>query len=355
MATERLVSLRISNGALKGDTLPARIKVLGWGRNESVIGTVLFDEKSVEALNANQRKLGHDRVALDYEHNCVVGSEEYIRTKEPREVAAFGTVEAVAGDGLYLRDLTWTPSGLAHAKNYEDLSLAPKLDAEGRVVFVHSAALTRNGAVYDLSFFSADGGEKKSASLNDDGTFKGGFDGCVSHFMETEGLERENAEKLCAYIGRRAGKLSAPTEPITTLLNLMADDNKLDTIIARLDALEKRPDLSAQITTLNTGMADLQKKIQAGLDAASDVEKGKVIALFAADGKVPLGADGKPITDEDLRKFDLPTLRLLHANTPVTVPLSTRGKVAAKQGTELKGLERTAAAINEDLKTRGLI
>lgn len=308
MPNERLVSLRISNGALAGDKLPDRIKVLGWGRNESVYGPVLFDEQAVSALNAGQRKLGHDRVALDYEHNTVPGSDEYQRTKEPREVAAFGTVEAIAGDGLYLKDLTWTPGGQAHARNYEDLSLAPKLDKENRVVFVHSAALTRNGAVYDLSFFSA-----PNQTSNP-----------VSPMPEDIGPQ-----------------LTALTQSITVLT-------------ARIDALEKRPDPGAQLQTLNAGFTDLQKKVQAGLDAAQEAERGKVISLFAADGKAPLGPDGKPIADEELRKLDLPTLRLLHANTPATVPLSARGKVAAKQGTELKGLERAAAAINADLQARGL-
>lgn len=313
MPNERLVSLRISNGALAGDKLPDRIKVLGWGRNESVYGPVLLDEQAVASLNANQRKLGHDRVALDYEHNTVPGSDEYARTKEPREVAAFGTVEPVAGDGLYLKDLTWTPGGQAHARNYEDLSLAPKLDEENRVVFVHSAALTRNGAVYDLSFFNANCPDKHPTK------------------------QTPMAEQIDGIVPQLAA--------LTTSVNTLA---------TRLDALEKRPDASAQLATLNTGFTELQKQIKAGLDAAQDAEKGKVIALFAADGKVPMGADAKPISDEDLRKLDLPTLRLLHANTAVTVPLSARGKVAAKQESELKGLERTAAAIKADLAARGL-
>jgi hypothetical protein len=46
-----------------------------------------------------------------------------------------------------------------------------------------------------------------SAYLNPDGTFKGGFEGCVQHMMSTKGLPEENARKLCAYIGRQAGKI----------------------------------------------------------------------------------------------------------------------------------------------------
>ena len=51
--------------------------------------------------------------------------------------------------------------------------------------------------------------KKRCRHLNPDNTFKGGFDGCVAHFMECKGLKKENAERLCAYIGRRAGKIAS--------------------------------------------------------------------------------------------------------------------------------------------------
>lgn len=47
----------------------------------------------------------------------------------------------------------------------------------------------------------------RSKYLNADNTFKGGFKGCVAYQKETKGLPEENARKLCAYIGRRAGKI----------------------------------------------------------------------------------------------------------------------------------------------------
>lgn len=154
--TLHLTALRARNPAFgnEGD-LPDRIKLLHWGRNESSKGPVLFDGAAVALLEQTQRESGFERVALDYEHNTVPGSDEFARTKEPREVAAFGSVDPVAGTGLYLSDLQWTPSGRANARNYEDLSIAPYLDAQNRVVFVHSAALTRNGAVQGVHFFSS--------------------------------------------------------------------------------------------------------------------------------------------------------------------------------------------------------
>ncbi len=47
---------------------------------------------------------------------------------------------------------------------------------------------------------------KKDGHLNPDNTFKGGFKGCVSH-QEGKGLSGESARKLCAYIGRKSGKI----------------------------------------------------------------------------------------------------------------------------------------------------
>lgn len=48
---------------------------------------------------------------------------------------------------------------------------------------------------------------ERSAYINKDGTFKGGFKGCERYQMNVKGLAKENASKLCAYIGRKAGKI----------------------------------------------------------------------------------------------------------------------------------------------------
>lgn len=58
---------------------------------------------------------------------------------------------------------------------------------------------------------------RASGKVNANGTFKDGFDGCTAH-MKNEGKSAESAQALCAYIGRRAGKIgktdeTAKTEP----------------------------------------------------------------------------------------------------------------------------------------------
>ena len=68
------------------------------------------------------------QIALDYEHNTWPGSKAYQETREPREVTAFLTVEAVEGQGVFVNVDRWTPSGLRHAGNFCDLSVTPLLD-----------------------------------------------------------------------------------------------------------------------------------------------------------------------------------------------------------------------------------
>ena len=87
------------------------------------------------------------QVALDYEHNTWPGSLAYKESQEPREVAAFMTIEVLEGKGVFANMDRWTPSGIAKAHNYCDLSATPMLDDEGDVIGILSVALTRAGSV----------------------------------------------------------------------------------------------------------------------------------------------------------------------------------------------------------------
>jgi phage I-like protein len=159
--TVQLTPFRISNGARVGKDLPRRLKLLDWGRNETVKGPVIVSELTARQLPALQAARGFDRIALDYEHNTVAGTPEFERTKEPREVAAYGTPLLIPGEGLFLDAIEYTPSGESNARNYIDLSPAPERASDGTVVFLHSVALVRQGAVEGLSFFSVDVSEEK--------------------------------------------------------------------------------------------------------------------------------------------------------------------------------------------------
>src|SRR5260370_41953554 len=54
---------------------------------------------------------------------------------------------------------------------------------------------------------------KASKYMNPDGTFKGGFSGCVSHMIEVEGHSKESATKICGYIAQHVkNRAPAPAE-----------------------------------------------------------------------------------------------------------------------------------------------
>lgn len=134
-----------------GKGLPRRLKVLSWGENPNARGkTVRVGEKFLRALAAPAYP--YAKVAIDFEHNTVPGTPEYERTREPRAIAGYAEVECVEGEGVFLNVARWTPDGLAHAADYEDLSAAPVTDADGDVVALPSVALCRTGAVPGIEF-----------------------------------------------------------------------------------------------------------------------------------------------------------------------------------------------------------
>jgi hypothetical protein len=133
-------------------TLPTRVKLLGWGRNETANGPVIVDDMTAKVFSVNQKTIGRERVQVDFEHNTVPGTAEYERSSEPRPVAGHSCLVCVPGEGIFAEQVTYTTSGEVLAQNYEDVSLAPYLDKEGRVIAAHSWSLVHAGAAYGLDF-----------------------------------------------------------------------------------------------------------------------------------------------------------------------------------------------------------
>ncbi len=319
-----LISLRaISNGALKADALPTRIKLLNWGTNQSTQGDVIVDESTLAAMSVNQRALGFDRVALDFNHNTVPGSPEFERSKEPRAVAGYGAPEVVRGDGLYLNDITWTPAGQADAKNYADLSPTPALNEQRRVTFLHSAALVRNGAVFDLSFFSAN---------------------------QNPTPEPDMDPKVLA------DAVALAIKPLNEQLTTLAAEVKA---IKEVKPMTFETKVGDKTITLDAGalaaeVIGLKTQLTAQAAAAEEASKGGIIARFAAEGRVPAGEDGKPMDNAALLTLSAPELKRLLANTSATVPLSARGKPAKEGGKDntLTGIDRAIAAHSHEVAAR---
>jgi len=146
----------ISNGALKADELPSRIKILNWGPNKTLDGDITLDAESYKVFYANQSSIGRAFCPLDFNHNTVPGTTEYKNDKAPRAIAAYGVPTIYPDDGMYMEYLQWTPSGIKSAKDFQDLSPAVLLDDNNRVIGMHSCALTPAGSIENLSFYSAD-------------------------------------------------------------------------------------------------------------------------------------------------------------------------------------------------------
>jgi phage I-like protein len=342
----RLTPLRtpISNGALAADQLPDRLKILGWGDNPSVKGTVRLTEISTHALPQRQAALGFDRIALDWEHNTVAGTPEYERTQEPRSVAAYGVPVVVPGDGLYLERLEWTPAGRTNALNYADLSPAVELDAQGNITFVHSVALCRNGAVEGLSFFTVSVATGKP----------------LKHEIIAPMSDTTTTTPATLTLAILAGILGLAADApeatvVDTLKQRLAPPAPVDLtpLTARLDKVEKA--VPADVTSFSARLEKVERTLLDQASATTEVEKTRMIKLFSADGKVPKDADGQAYTAEALRALDLGTLRLLHANTPATVPLTARAAHATEgkaTNPNLKGRSRLVAALEVQNATK---
>jgi hypothetical protein len=308
-----LKTFKISNGALKNETLPRRLKFFAWGDNKSTDGNFRAGEKTSAELSANQKKYGFERVAIDFNHCSVPGTDTYkdlLAQGQPPLIFGYGRVNPVPGDGLYLEDIIWTPLGVQHARNFEDLSPAIQ-DEEGEVTLVHSLALTPNGKVEGLEFFTAQG--TPMISKNDDAK------------EENTKTQKTMLKDKTLTLLSVAGMLGLP--------ETAEEKTVLETLSQRLKELDAQQRVPAEmITTLNARLEALEKKLADGAKAGEDTERVRMVTLLSAEGKSPRHADGAAYSREELLTLDVPTLKLLHANTPVTVPLSARGMTSLIDG-----------------------
>ena len=86
--------------------------------------------------------------------------------------------------------------------------------------------------------------------MNEDGTFKGGFDGCVLHMQDCEGHDIESAKKICGKIaaGKEVNILEAPMkELIEAITNFqVASLANSDKIIVGLNEIKGMLELSVK-------------------------------------------------------------------------------------------------------------
>jgi hypothetical protein len=264
---ERTIHLTgLSNRALDAAELPAELKILNAGANPSDYGDVLVDEVSLAALERQIQKKSFARILIDFEHASEPDTPKY--QPPPRKHAGYGTL-ALSADGVYLKDIRWTPAGREYAPEYQDLSPTVKLTPGRQVVFVKSLALCPNGAIHDLTFF-----ESEPQTQETD--------------MDTLQESLNGVQAALAALAERVAKLETPPT-----------DQPLD---AKVTELEQK------LTTLSADLA---------ADAARR-DKAAILDGAARDGKVvQLAADAvAALTVEQLKDHV--------AKLQATVPLSAR-------------------------------
>lgn len=350
------ISLRAATlaGGFKADSgaLPARIQVLKWGVNETSEGPVIVDAQTARVFAANQKAIGRERVALDFEHNTVPGTEEYKRSQEPRPIAGYCNLVCVPGEGIFGEALTYTATGEKSARDFADLSLAPYLDRDGRVIAAHSVALTRTGAAYGITFSSLSS-LSSIESLSADLRILSASSGAVATNPQTKPMPEKflSLAAIATLVG-----LSAEADEAAVTAKLKdrlapAAPVDLTPLTTKLDALEKKI-VPVDLAPLTTRLDKLEERLNTEASAATTAEKSRLVALFAKDGKAPIDpSTGKAYTAEELAKLDLPILRILHANTAVTVPLAARSRAATDTPAidpNLKGRARFIAAQERD-------
>lgn len=144
------------NGVDLVNGLPERLKIFEWGRNETLKGPVVIDKDSLAVFDENQRKLGRETCPIDFQHGTVEGSEAWKAAKGNPDIAGYFRPRIVENEGLYLENVSTTPTGLKKAADFKDLSPTPLVDEKtGRLIGLHSLALTPTGAVPGLTIESA--------------------------------------------------------------------------------------------------------------------------------------------------------------------------------------------------------
>lgn len=247
--------------------LPPRLVIAKWGKNESVNGDFVVNHTTTKYLPALQKLLGFEEITVDFEHNTVPGTPAYKADKEPRNVAANNArLRVVEGEGIVAEGLKWTPAGEKSVKEglHPDLSPTIKTNDVGEVVFVHSAALCRQGAVTDLRVHSA--------------------------------AEIFDAEKLSLFSAAMANPVQSSPSTATTM-----DYKKLLTILLGLAPNASDADIEAACKTYNESVTALKthgvtlKALQDSVGALAkrleDGDRARLIADAIKVGKlVPHGA-----------------------------------------------------------------
>ena len=302
----------------KGEAgLPQRILVLAWGTHTTTKGQVICNETTMRLLMAYNASQNWDRPPLDFEHNCVPGSPTY--AGEPVKIAGYGTLQLVAGEGVYLLMSSWTPDGKTYAAggHYGDLSPVVKVNDQNEVIGLHSVALCRHGATPGLVFLSAapavqhvsssPAHPSKSATSMKPEDFQKALAKALG--MPDTATAEEILAGLTTKLAAADAKADDAMKPLSAqIVTLTKENEALKLLTAANPNGDQLKALSAQLAE----QGDTLKTLSATL---KDSQTGEIIAQAVREGKqVPSIA--KTLSLDDLKK--------LCAELPVTVPMDKR-------------------------------
>lgn len=164
----------------------------------------------IASLQADQRRLGNRWPGL------YIGEEHFIYD-DSKSSQAFGWAKEFQKreDGIWAKP-EWTDIGDDAVKNRrfkytsfvaDPKDLQPLEGKRARILRIESVGLTNfaNGRQMLAPITNRD-----SAYMNPDGTFKGGFDGCVLHMMNVEGHDKDSATRICGYIAQQVKNRELP-------------------------------------------------------------------------------------------------------------------------------------------------
>ena len=307
----------------EGRELPSRLLICPWGTHDTGKGVVTCNATTAGLLLRNQAATKRLKVALDFQHNSVETSKTY--TGEPLKVAAYGALELVEGEGIYLSALEWTPEGKDHAANghYPDISPALKLNDQREVIWVHSAGLVRQGEIDGLELFDA--GDTINAVLNM-GLDTGMMNWTASRellniFLATVGMEiPDNAtyDETKSLAARGAKKLEAGMATPEAKAAAAATDNP-----------DTNTDTDTEITTMNADeINQLKTRLERAEQRADKADKDAIQAKAIAAGKVI------PLSAEDIAGFSVEQFSAICDRLPAgQVRMESRGDGQVKSET----------------------
>lgn len=278
----------ISNGALASGELPSRLKLFNWGDNFSDRGVYKVNAASAAALRQQIANKSYERILLDFEHNSLRGHPNF--QPVPRKHAGYGTLQVAEGDGVYLDAIEWTPAGKEFARENSDLSPAILPGKDGTVLAVVSCALTPNGSLHDLTFFSAEA----------PGVLQQKDEAAKPPTKETQ-MEITALEASVATLTRENEKLRTDLTALSTKIPDAAKHTELATQVTAL---------AARVTAFETAGLKSQKDFL----LAGATQAGKVVALEA----------------DVIAQMTVPQLTTHIEKLPVVVPLSARTPRAVK-------------------------